>query len=239
MHAKMGKPFGALAAAMIATAGFIGIAGAHDGHDHGGAQHGGVAAKTKRHRFEAVFTNKGATLFVYDADHKPVGIAGLSASATFYHPNAPDKPWFTRELKAGQTSTGQGAGSLSVPVDLSSAPDKGVKVAFRVAGLSDPAEPEAVFTVPLAFAGGGAIAVTKAAAADRKAIDQLKVCPVSHEELGSMGTPLKVTRGGRTTYICCKGCLKELEADPDKFLGGPAASAKDAAKHDHEKGGGR
>ena len=40
------------------------------------------------------------------------------------------------------------------------------------------------------------------------------VCPVSDENLGSMGVPIKVTAEGKTFYLCCKGCNKEVDADP-------------------------
>jgi len=225
--------FTTLGAALVAAAGVMAPAGAHDGHDHGGAQHGGVEAKTKRHHFEAVFTKAGVTLYVHGAEHKPVELAGLSASATFYHPNAPEKPWFSRELKAKPASPGQAAHSLAAAVDLSKAPEKGARVAFRVTGLADPAEPDASFTVPFSLAGGGELSVTKATAVDQEAIDALKLCPVSHEELGSMGTPLKVSLNGRATYLCCKGCLKGLRANPDKFLGSSASATEGDSGHDH------
>ena len=77
------------------------------------------------------------------------------------------------------------------------------------------------------------LVVAQATQADQPAIDALKVCPVSHEELGSMGPPLKVSRGGKSTFLCCKGCLKEVRADPDKFLGASAAAPAPDAKHDH------
>jgi YHS domain-containing protein len=41
-----------------------------------------------------------------------------------------------------------------------------------------------------------------------------KVCPVSGENLGSMGVPLKVTAEGQTFYLCCDGCKKEVKNDP-------------------------
>jgi hypothetical protein len=40
------------------------------------------------------------------------------------------------------------------------------------------------------------------------------VCPVSNENLGSMGKPLKVTAEGRTFYLCCDSCQKDLKANP-------------------------
>jgi YHS domain-containing protein len=44
------------------------------------------------------------------------------------------------------------------------------------------------------------------------------VCPVSDEHLGSMGMPLKVTAAGKTFYLCCKGCKKDVDADPKAVI---------------------
>ncbi len=46
-----------------------------------------------------------------------------------------------------------------------------------------------------------------------RALKQL-VCPVSGESLGSMGVPVKVNAEGKTFFLCCKGCNKEVKADP-------------------------
>lgn len=40
------------------------------------------------------------------------------------------------------------------------------------------------------------------------------VCPVSKEHLGEMGMPVKVSAEGKTFYLCCKSCNKEVVADP-------------------------
>lgn len=45
------------------------------------------------------------------------------------------------------------------------------------------------------------------------ALKQLN-CPVSDEHLGAMGVPIKVTAEGKTFFICCKGCKKDVEANP-------------------------
>ncbi len=217
---------------MSVTSGFVGLAAAHDGQAHGGAQHGGTEAKSKRHHFEVVFSKAGLTLYAHGSEQKPLDVSRLKAGATFYHPSNP-KPWFTRELQATATSPGQPASSLGLKVDLSKVPPKDAKVTFQVSGLPDPAEPAATFTVPFALAPvvEGELTATKAKRADQAAINALKICPVSHEELGSMGTPLKVSRGGRSTIICCKGCLKELQANPEKFLS--ASAAAPGANHEH------
>jgi YHS domain-containing protein len=46
----------------------------------------------------------------------------------------------------------------------------------------------------------------------------LKTCPVSGEELGSMGAPLDVVHGTRLVRLCCKGCQKGFQKDPAKAM---------------------
>ena len=53
-------------------------------------------------------------------------------------------------------------------------------------------------------------------------------CPVTGEELGSMGEPVAVTVGGRSIYVCCRGCAKRAEVDPMKTLA--AVEAERAVK---------
>jgi hypothetical protein len=50
-----------------------------------------------------------------------------------------------------------------------------------------------------------------------------RTCPVTGEELGSMGTPIPVGVNGQTVYVCCRGCVKKLQADPDRYLAKAAA----------------
>ena len=54
---------------------------------------------------------------------------------------------------------------------------------------------------------------------DRTAAGAQKWCPVLGGRLGSMGVPVKVALGGgRSVFVCCKGCVKEAAADPAKSL---------------------
>jgi YHS domain-containing protein len=46
----------------------------------------------------------------------------------------------------------------------------------------------------------------------------LATCPVSGEKLGSMGAPIVKTYNGREVRLCCKGCVKEFEADQAAFF---------------------
>ena len=55
-------------------------------------------------------------------------------------------------------------------------------------------------------------------AEDAKLAKAQKTCPVSGEELGSMGAPIKVTVKDRTVFLCCDMCRKKIVAEPDKYL---------------------
>lgn len=53
---------------------------------------------------------------------------------------------------------------------------------------------------------------------DRALAAKQKVCLVTGAPLGSMGVPTKVTVKGRTVFLCCGGCEKELSQNADKYL---------------------
>jgi YHS domain-containing protein len=45
-----------------------------------------------------------------------------------------------------------------------------------------------------------------------------KVCPVSDDHLGAMEKPFKMTVDGKTFFLCCAGCKKEVDKDPAKII---------------------
>ena len=55
-------------------------------------------------------------------------------------------------------------------------------------------------------------------AEDRALVIQQKICPVSGEALGAMGTPIKVSVAGQEVFICCPSCKDPLLEDPAKHL---------------------
>jgi hypothetical protein len=61
-------------------------------------------------------------------------------------------------------------------------------------------------------------ALSQLSEADRTAALAQKICPVSDEPLGSMGTPPKVTVDGQDVFICCTGCEEALKSNPDEYL---------------------
>jgi Cu(I)/Ag(I) efflux system membrane fusion protein len=65
-------------------------------------------------------------------------------------------------------------------------------------------------------------AATATQAADGESDEQLmarqKICPVSGDELGTMGPPVKMEIKGRTVFLCCPACKDKILAEPDKYL---------------------
>jgi hypothetical protein len=55
-------------------------------------------------------------------------------------------------------------------------------------------------------------------AVDQALADAQKICPVTGEELGSMGTPHKVMIEDRAVFLCCPPCEEALKEDPEKYL---------------------
>ncbi len=53
---------------------------------------------------------------------------------------------------------------------------------------------------------------------DRAAAEKQKLCPVSGNLLGSMGTPCKVTVKDQVVFLCCPGCEGKIKENPDKYL---------------------
>jgi YHS domain-containing protein len=217
----------------VVAVGSLGVAVAQAQHEHAApaaaapapAPHGGALVTAGDRHFEAAFTPTGVTLYPLTADHRPLDASKLDGTVTFFHPSAPDKTWFERPLRPVAAGPQAAPTALGLAMDLANVPATGVTVRFRVSDQGQPSE----FMIPFALAGVGPLSVTTSTAADREAIAAQRVCKVSGEELGSMGTPLKVSRGGQTAFLCCKGCLKRLEANPDKYL---SASAP-AAGHNH------
>ena len=134
----------------LCAPGYLGQAGAQDESRVSRSARGGALAKTSRHQFEVFFYTTGLRAFPMDMAGAPLDASRLTGMATFYHPNSP-RPWFVRPLSPATPAPGQASASLDLVLDLSTVPPAGARVAFEIAGLPDPGEPSAVFTVPFEF----------------------------------------------------------------------------------------
>ena len=46
----------------------------------------------------------------------------------------------------------------------------------------------------------------------------LDTCIVSGDKLGDMGDVIVIVREGQEIKLCCKGCIKDVDKDPAKYL---------------------
>ncbi|MCE9562410.1 MAG: hypothetical protein K8U57_10185 [Planctomycetes bacterium] len=64
-----------------------------------------------------------------------------------------------------------------------------------------------------------AASIAKLDAADKKTAEAQKFCAVQDSiKLGSMGTPAKVSVGGKDVFLCCEACKSAALKDADKTL---------------------
>jgi len=61
-------------------------------------------------------------------------------------------------------------------------------------------------------------ALAKLSPADRPLAELQRYCPDTGERLGSMGVPVKVSLDGKTVFVCCKGCVEKVQAEPAVML---------------------
>lgn len=54
-----------------------------------------------------------------------------------------------------------------------------------------------------------------------------KICPVSKENVFEMGEPFKYEYNGKIYNLCCKMCVKDFQADPEKYSKIAEESAKE------------
>jgi hypothetical protein len=209
-------------AMLVMGLGGLGLTLGHDGHDAPGP-HGGFLADSGPYHFEIVFSTTGLKIYPLTADQKPLDASRLTCKATFVHPNAPDKTWFEMPCRVALPASGKAPSALNLDVDLSAVPATGAKVTFEIEGLSDTTAPRARFTVPFALKVPPTVVFTTATKTDAAAIAAQKVCKVSGEALGSMGTPIKASLGDRSTFLCCAECQKKFKVSPATYLPAPAA----------------
>jgi hypothetical protein len=54
---------------------------------------------------------------------------------------------------------------------------------------------------------------------ERKLAEDQKFCAVLNDSrLGSMGVPVKVVLKDEPVFLCCKGCVKKAQSNPDQTL---------------------
>ena len=63
-----------------------------------------------------------------------------------------------------------------------------------------------------------AAAMAKLSAEDRKIAMAQRICPIQKNLLGSMEVPIRLVLNGQVVFVCCKGCIKPAQNDPEGTL---------------------
>ncbi len=193
--------------------------------------HGGSLRQVGSLQFETIVSQAGIQMFVFDRDGQPLSVeAGRGVASLRIEGNA--KRYRYDLLPDGK-------GGLAAPVNLSQITGRQIELDFQLVGLpgsgNRPLNLQEVTTIPVGKQqlAAAAILVTTSTAVDAARIAQQATCPVMDEPLGSMGQPVKVLVGDKPIYLCCKGCVKKVQAQPAKYLAvvsgadTPAASGAD------------
>ena len=183
-----------------------------------------VEGNAKRYRYDLLPDGKGALTAPVNLSQLAgrqidvdIQLVGISANTVSFNEVA-TVPASEQQLAAAAIArqkicpvSGKPLGSMGDPVAVDV---NGQKLYVCCAGCV-----EAVKSNPTKYAAGRPeITVTAATQADAAAIAAQKVCPVMDEPLGGMGTPIKVMVGDKPIYLCCKGCIKKIQAEPAKYL---------------------
>jgi hypothetical protein len=108
---------------------------------------------------------------------------------------------------------------LSTPVDLSRVEDGELTATVKLANLPLQNRPGITFAQAVVVSKANpSVALASLDQSDQAGIARQRVCPVTGDELGSMGDPIKVLVGGQPLYLCCKGCLAKVQSTPEAYL---------------------
>lgn len=185
-----------------------------------------IAGNAKRYRYDLLPDGKGGLTAPVnlskisgrqiELDIQLVSITGASGRVSFQE--VASVPASETQLAAAAIArqkicpvSGKPLGSMGEPVAVDVS---GQRVYVCCAGCAG-----AVKSDPAKYAAGRPeITISSATQADAALIARQKACPVMDEPLGSMGNPVKVLVGDKPIFLCCKGCIKKIQAEPAKYL---------------------
>lgn len=117
---------------------------------------------------------------------------------------------------SNSTSGDQAAASSTASETLGESEPTGPPTEGAPEGEADPGSVEEAFADAMTSEVEASLA--SLSAEDREQAIKQKICPISEEPLGSMGTPIKVSVAGHEVFICCEGCETPLKQDPTTHL---------------------
>lgn len=180
-------------------------------------RHGGQITATKHHYFEVVYTPSEARLYVYNASQLGINARYLKGDVVMTVRSSGQSGRFPLQVVAQQAFTGD-LGYLAAKVDVSQVQDGDMEVQFEVHQLPSE-EPRVSFTQDF-FLTRPPLPVRRENlfAADQQPVIQQSVCPVTETRLGEHDDPIKLVIGDRPVYVCCEGCVQQVQNDPRGYV---------------------
>ncbi len=134
--------------------------------------------------------------------------AGTSPGPAVSKPASPTSAGRTAEPAPPVT---KGAPSSPTPAQENSGKSEAPPLEGPGTGATEAARPAALSDAEIAK-------IKKLPPEEAEAALKQAVCPVSGDHLGQMGVPFKITAENRTFYLCCKGCVDDVKADPKSVI---------------------
>ena len=221
-------------------------AGAHEGHSHGatsaprrpatsparddprvensspvtpppiapapsGPPHGGQAKFGWQHVVEVVYLPQQIRIYLYDAQRRPLSPQGVAGDVALEVNGNPRQWWYRLE----QAPAGD---HLVVNVDLTRVRERDMVAHFQLNNLPYREEPQIRFgqVFVLSQVPRPRVEVVPLAAGDPEAVGRQAVCPVTGDKFDH-GEPIKLLVDGQPMFVCCEGCVEEVNKSPDKF----------------------
>lgn len=217
---------------------------AHGAHDHAAHAHpaepsapgpnGGQTSIAGDFQFEVIYSANDIHLFVFDSRRQPVTLQGIRSEMLMRVKGVEQEfrvPLGFGQLKNAQLQVQDILGSK---VDVSRVVDGSMQVTFELQGLPSRTSPSVRFeqtfaitrqatdtalpTAQTTSAAQPTVTVSQLTASDQAGVSRQKICPVMDTPLGDHGNPIKLIVGDQPLYVCCKGCIRKVQQDPQAFL---------------------
>lgn len=181
----------------------------------------GQVKSTWRHLWEIIYEPQGIRIFLYDTTGAPLSTRGIVGDVVLEVGGNPRQWRFPAEYVPPTDSRGF-AEQLFVRADLSRVRDGDMSVIFDFQRLPHPEEPNVRFAQTFALTPAGpSVQIGRLEEADRAAIANQRLCPVTNSEF-THGEPIKLLVDGKPLFVCCEDCIEEVKQDPLKFAGAAA-----------------
>ena len=219
----------------------------HGDHDHLSHLHsaesvavgpnGGHLSTAGDFQLEVVYSPNDIHIFAYDSGRQPVVVRGAVGEMLMQVTGVDQEFKFPLGYAQMINAQGQPQDVLGSQLEISRIRDGEMQVQFLIKGLPSQTTPSVRFEQTFAITrpvGASArqpvtapptnlaqslnVTVAALTAADQAGVVRQKICPVKDTPLGDHGNPIKLMVGSNPLYVCCTGCIRKVQQNPQAYL---------------------